>query len=300
MRDEIESLCRGGVLVVMTIGTGTADAGTNAWPVVGQVRPRHAREITGSMISVGAETMCRDYTVYRNWREYLGPLGAKHARIQAGWAKTEKKQGEYDWAWLDEIIPDMVAQGVKPWVCLCYGNPIYPTGGSASVESPLPGGDALPAWENFVRAFVNRYGRHVDEWEVWNEPDHRRHPKPVDEFAAFYVKTAEAVRGVQPQARMFAPGFCGVGQGYMQPWLEQIQKRGKLDLLNAITYHPYRPNPDGSYREVEQFRKVVRKFSPNLTIYQGENGCPSTKATHGALSDGKDRKSTRLNSSHDV
>jgi hypothetical protein len=48
----------------------------------------------------------------------------KLARIQSGWAKTEQEKGKYDWAWLDEIIPDMVAQGVEPWVCICDVNTI--------------------------------------------------------------------------------------------------------------------------------------------------------------------------------
>ena len=98
-------------LVVPAIG---ADPGDGQKPV-GTLRPRSAQEITASNWSVGAETMDRDYTVYRNWKQHLGPLGAKKARLQSGWAKTEKKPGEYDWAWLDEIVLDMVEQGVEPW-----------------------------------------------------------------------------------------------------------------------------------------------------------------------------------------
>ena len=41
------------------------------------------------------------------------PLGAKGARIQSGWAKTEKQPGQYDWAWLDEIIPDTLSQAAQ-------------------------------------------------------------------------------------------------------------------------------------------------------------------------------------------
>jgi hypothetical protein len=26
---------------------------------------------------------------------------------------------------LDEIVSDLVIQGVEPWVCICYGNPVY-------------------------------------------------------------------------------------------------------------------------------------------------------------------------------
>jgi hypothetical protein len=89
---------------------------------VGNVQPRHARDIVASNWSIGAETMDRDCTIYANWRQHLGPLGVKKARIQSGWAKTEKKRGVYDWAWVDEIVLDMVDQGVEPWGCLCYGN----------------------------------------------------------------------------------------------------------------------------------------------------------------------------------
>jgi hypothetical protein len=86
----------------------------DAYHYLGQIRPRHAREIPASNWSIGAETMDRDYTIYKNWREHLGPLGIKKARIQSGWAKTEKKRGDYDWAWVDEIVLDMVDQGVEP------------------------------------------------------------------------------------------------------------------------------------------------------------------------------------------
>jgi len=64
---------------------------------LGIIRPRHAREIESSNWAVGAETMDRDYTIYDNWRNYLGPLGVKKARIQSGWAKTEQEKGKYDW-----------------------------------------------------------------------------------------------------------------------------------------------------------------------------------------------------------
>ena len=83
----------------------------------GQVQPRHARDIVSSRFSIGAETMDRDYTIYANWREYLGPLGAKRARIQSGWAKCDDGSGNYRWDWLDEIIPDMVEQGCTSPCC---------------------------------------------------------------------------------------------------------------------------------------------------------------------------------------
>ena len=45
------------------------------------------------------------------WREYLGPLGAKQVRLQGGWAKCEREPGVYEFAWLDAIVDDVLASG---------------------------------------------------------------------------------------------------------------------------------------------------------------------------------------------
>ena len=94
----------------------------------------------------------RDYIIYKNWKDYLGPLGTKKARIQSGWAKCEKVKGRNNWAWLNEIIYDMFSQGIEPWMSLSYGNPIYP-GGSGLHNEVLPSSEeALAAWEKYVSA----------------------------------------------------------------------------------------------------------------------------------------------------
>jgi len=251
---------------------------------LGRIQPRHARQIRTSNWSVGAETMDRDYTVYKNWRTYLGPLGVKKARIQSGWAKTEKAKGVYDWAWLDEIIPDMAAQGVEPWVCLCYGNPIYPGGGGTGLGGGLPTSDeALKAWDAFVGAFVERYRRYVNEWEVWNEANLRR-KSVTDHYADLLVRTAEVIRTRQPKARILAMATPGVGTSFTRGVLERLKQRGKLGLVDEVTYHPYSLNPDKSYPAALGLRKLVASYDRRITIRQGENGAPSKRGSFGALS----------------
>jgi hypothetical protein len=170
-----------------------------AFPRVGKLTPRHAKEIRGSNWSVGAETMDRDFTVYRHWRDYLGPLGIKKARLQAGWARTEQEKGVYDFAWLDEAVFDMPKHGVTPWMCLSYGNPIYAGGGQARLMGGVPTSDeALEAWIKWVKANVERYEKVIDEWEVWNEPNYR---VPAADYARLLVLTAEAVRPSSPKPR---------------------------------------------------------------------------------------------------
>ncbi len=249
---------------------------------LGQITPRHARAIAASNWSVGAETMDRGYTTYSKWREHLGPLGVKSARIQSGWARTEKSPGVYDWSWLDEIIPDMVDQGVKPWVSLSFGNPIYEGGGTSMVSSRLPTGPALERWDAFVRAIVERYGKQVDEWEIWNEPLIQK--IPLEEYAAFVMRTAAVVREAQPSARILIGAFAGSQTRRLPEILQLIQDAGKLSLVDVVTYHPYKPNPDSVWGDVNQLRADIARYSDRITIFQGENGCPSTSVTYGALS----------------
>jgi hypothetical protein len=254
--------------------TASVDPGSQ-YQLVGTVQPRSAREIAGSTWSVGAETMDRDFTVYANWKSYLGPLGAKAARLQSGWAKTEKEAGKYDWAWLDEIIPDMVAQGVKPWVCLCYGNPIYEGGGGTGLGGGLPkSAVAQAAWDKYVAAIVQRYGKYVDQWEIWNEP-----AGDLQVYAELVVRSAKIIREIQPNAHIIVAAW-----GKVTPILDYLKEHDGLKLVNEFTDHPYTYNPDQTYeRRVPELRKLLASYASHLTLRQGENGAPSQGGSFGAI-----------------
>ena len=265
-------------LVVATPGAG--------FNLLGTIRHRTAQDIKASNWSVGAETMDRDYTVYKNWKKYLGPLGVKKARIQSGWAKTEKQKGQYDFAWLDEIVEDMVAQGVEPWICLCYGNPLYPHyPKTKNLDSPESQQDA-EAWQRYVAAVVNRYKKHVDEWEVWNEAElSLGRPNYVEIYTDLLVRTATVIRREQPQGQViaFATSGCGTHGDWVHLVFERLKQRDAVGLIDQVSYHPYSYNPDGSYRGVEKLRSLVKSYSEKITLRQGENGAPSQGGSYGAI-----------------
>jgi hypothetical protein len=142
---------------------------TPDWMPIGTMPRLNTSAMPVSGLSVGAETMDRNYTVFNNWRGWLPALSAKTARVQAGWARCEPVPGVYDWAWLDEIVTGMTdsAVAVVPWLQLSYGNPVYPSGGTPESDSPLPSGDvALAAWDAWVTAVIKRYGLYVHAFEV--------------------------------------------------------------------------------------------------------------------------------------
>ena len=268
------------ILLCLSHSANPADIG---WKPIGQIKPRHANEIESSNWSVGAETMDRDYTLYRNWKDYLGPLGIQKARIQGGWAKTEKRKDVYDFTWLDEIIFDMNDQGVEPWMCLCYGNRLYSDGGGVRLGAQIPlSEESLQAWTQWVRAVVSRYMDIIDEWEIWNEPNLRKSTAARD-YARFMLHTAGHIRRIQPKAQILAMSTAGVDIKFVRDVLAIAQQQEKLHLIDHVTYHPYRHNPDESYPAVAELRRVVHSFSPHISIRQGENGCPSMRRRTKAL-----------------
>ena len=243
-----------------------------AAPLLGKIKPRSAKEIASSSWSIGGETLDRDFAVYANYKQFLGPLGAKHIRLQAGWAKCEKTPGVYDWAWLDEIVNDALAQGVQPWIETSYGNPIYPGGGGTGLGAGLPKSpEALQAWDAWVKALVAHFKDRVHEWEVWNEPD-GGHGITEEGFAEFHLRTAAIIRAEQPQARIFALALASPGKTqFVEVLLKLATERGQLGLIDAINIHGYPPNPDDT--GVALVRRVVARYSPTIEVRQGETGC---------------------------
>lgn len=263
----------------------------NSWKELGQFQPKDAKEIESSTWSIGAETMDRDYTDYQSFKSYLGPLGAKRIRLQGGWAKCEKQKAEgrpsaYDFAWLDAVIPDAAERGVSPWVELSYGNPIYEGGGQAKLAGKIPTGEeALTAWDNWVVAMVQRYRDYVPEWEIWNEPDlNKEHTGAM--IGEFYLRTAKLVKKHQPNAKLIALGLAGIGRReFVNDFMEYLKEHDGLQYVDVLTYHGYAPNPSTSYPQIEELRKLVWQYKPDIVFMQGENGAPSTPSaeTIGAL-----------------
>lgn len=253
-------------------------------PVLGQLAPRHAKDIASSPWSIGGETMDRDFTVYDHYKKYLGPLGAKGIRLQAGWAKCEKAKGVYSWDWLDAIVNDAVAQGVRPWLEFNYGNPVYPGGGDTGLGGGFPSSpEALAAWDRWCRALVGRYQDRVHEWEIWNEPDiNNRGTAPVDAYLDLYIRTATIVRAAQPKSQLWALALAHSPE-YADKFIEGMKARGKLGLIDAITYHGYPRNPDDT-RLADQLRACIAKHGARIAIRQGETGAPSRYQENFALS----------------
>ena len=235
--------------------------------------------------SVGCETLDRDYADWDQYKHFLGDLGVKRARFFSGWAKTEQEKGKYDFSWLDPQIRECAAMGVKPWVCISYGNPVWGSDFRLGmrVKQITDKPEAFEAWIRYTKALVARYKDVVDEWEIWNEPFNQ-----AEEYAEMVYRTAKAIHEVQPNAVCLVTAISWKGDPTKSDYftvLEKLKKENALDLVKWWVYHPYTPNPDTSYDSLAlPLRKLVKSYSSDYDIVQGEVGCPSQLEFAHALS----------------
>lgn len=243
---------------------------------IGTIKPRSTHEIQSSNWTIGCEVLDRDYTNYDSYKEYLTPLGIKKARIQSGWAKTEKEKGVYDFAWLDHIINDLVLRDIQPWVELSYGNPIYEGGGGRDMGLGIPTSEeGLKAWERWVEAMVLRYKDRVHEWEIWNEPDLKPLLNTPEMVAELNILTADVIKRIDPDAKIAGLAAAHINADYLERFFNVLKEHNTLHLFEWISYHGYPRNPDQLYVNAMKLQNIVKSYSPTLKIRQGESGCPS-------------------------
>lgn len=254
---------------------------------LGKIKIRKASEIKASNLGIGCEVLDRDFASYDAYKTYLGNLGVKHARFQSGWAKTEKQTGVYNFKWLDNILDDCLSRGIQPWVCICYGNPIYFEAGNEQSSSKIPiGSKALQAWLKYVEKLVIQYKYKVFEWEVWNESDNSGFKgASAEDYAIFYLATANVIRSIQPAAKIFVGGMCSSGvTDYIRTIFNYMKSHGEIKKIDGITFHGYPNNPDITFNENLELVSFVKQYGENIIAMQGETGSPSTNGSSGALS----------------
>lgn len=260
-----------------------------ARPAIGKVKPRSGLEIEASPLGVGFETLDRKMFLPERTFDALAKLGVKWARVQTGWCRCETVKGTYDFAWLDEVVDGLNKIGVRPWFNVGYGNKLYtPDAPETTAVGWIPenSDEARQAWLAFVRELARHYRGRVSHFELWNEPNVMpfwRPGKPTPEgYVAFIRRTAETIRVESPGCVVIGGAFCGFPTDFFKASLE----RGLAQHVDRITCHPYALIPEKGYAPVIQtWRELLAAANPQVALWQGECGCPSTATSTGALSE---------------
>ena len=272
----------------------------NRFVKIGKIKPKSSNEIESSIFGIGFEKLDRKVFEPNCAYDKIALLGVKHARVQSGWMRTENERGVYNFEWLDDIINNLLSRGIKPWLSLSYGNPLY-----TPKAKEVFGGVGCPpiktekekqAWVNYCTALAEHYKGRVIEFEIWNEPDGDHCWKfgaSGSEYGELTVLSAKAIKSVIPDARIIGGAL---GSRECIGWLYDAFSQGMADYLYAISYHDYCEKETRSTEFNRVLRAIVDEFNPNIKLIQGETGCPSFSEGFGALCYGKwtEKKQAKL------
>ncbi|MEN6535800.1 MAG: beta-galactosidase [Bryobacteraceae bacterium] len=252
-----------------------------ALPVEGKLRTRRSSEIAASPLSVGMETL--DRKMFEPERTYgiLAQLGVKWARLQTGWARTERTKGQYDFVWLDEVVDSLLKIGIQPWFNLGYGNRLYtPEAPHETAVGYVPLGtpEARAAWLEYVGRLAEHFRGRVRHWEMWNEANINGFWRPNEanpkSYAELVALTAPVIRKRIPDVVIV--GFALAGFGGPFDFVKGALDCGIAEHIDRFSYHPYQLIPEANYVDaVHCLRRLLAKYKPGVELWQGENGAPS-------------------------
>lgn len=256
---------------------------------VGNVPSKNSKDVKNSKIGIGFEKLDRDVFDPEKAYERVAELGVKWVRIQSGWQRTERVRGVYDFAWLDKVVDNLLVRGLKPWICLCYGNDLYDENAKQVFGAvgcpPIFTDEQKKAWENYVRALVEHYKGRVSYYEVWNEPDGIwcwKHGVSATELGVFTRETAKMIKETNEDAKVIGGVVC------MRPisYINEALATGMGEYLDYISFHEYTHDETLVFERVKALRAIVQKYAPHVEIVQGESGSQSRRGGAGALRDG--------------
>ncbi len=261
---------------------------------VGQIDLSKNRNTRASRLGIGFEKLDRGVFDPEIAYDHVANIGLHWVRIQSGWRRTEQQKGVYDFAWLDSIVDNLIQRDLEPWLCLCYGNPLYTPHAEAVFGSmgcpPVETEEERNAWDAYVRAVVERYKGRIRWYEVWNEPDLAyswRHSWDADkhaanpyEYADFCRATACAVHETDPEAKVV--GFA-VAHAYNLTFLSRALGHGLAEHLDAVSFHIYAIDDTLRPGFIKTMRALLDAYNPRIELIQGEAGGQSRPDGLGAM-----------------
>jgi hypothetical protein len=188
--------------------------------------------------------------------DLIAEAGWKFIRMDLWWIGVEEEKGVYNFEkpGYDELTEACAKRGIRIIYILCYENPLYTSSRSIRTE------EERKAFAAFAAATVKNYKGKGIIWEIWNEPNIKGFWKPepnVDEYMALVKEAVPRIREADPDAFICAPATSGI----RFPWLEECFKRGLLNLVDAVSVHPYREQiPETAIQDFDKLYEMMDQY----------------------------------------
>jgi hypothetical protein len=199
----------------------------------------------------------------------MAAAGVGWVRLDLTWSAAEPAPGRYDFSIWDRFVDALEPRGIHTLMILDYGNPLYEGGFPPATDA------GRAAFAAFAGAAARHYHGRV-AWEIWNEPNVPRFWAGSPD-AASYVALARAasaaIRREDPGGMILGPALGG--DQFDLPYLEGTFKAGLLDVIDAVSVHPYgAPHPEAAPPFYDQVRTLIRAYGSRLPLVVSEWGYP--------------------------
>ena len=158
-------------------------------------------------------------------------LGVSSQRIDMWWGAIEPEKGLFQWAFPDRVVKEFTKGGQEILPILCYASAW--SGGTSPADE-----QERELFGRYVSRLVERYGKKITFWEVWNEPNITPYWIPHPD-ALLYLETLKTAfteaKSVQQGCRIIAPCTAGADLEF----IEEIYENGGADYFDILSYHHY-------------------------------------------------------------
>lgn len=176
----------------------------------------------------------------------MGASGLRWLRQRFPWDRIEPERGAFDWAIWDRIVSDVAQQGME-LVAILDGSPSWALGSDDSGNLLAPPHE-VSDYGAFVATFAHRYGRDIDYYELWDEPNIAPHwgKRWVDPSAYAHLLREGAIqlRAADPGAVVILAALAPnveVGGANMSDvaYLDALYEVGAEEWFDVVAAEPY-------------------------------------------------------------
>jgi hypothetical protein len=213
----------------------------------------------------------RDFQMMRS-------TGIKTDRFLLFWQSVQPQEGSFDWGPTDALVGAFASHGIRPFPTVS-GNPEWVPGVAA--RPPLDSPEAEQAWQDFLKALVDRYGPDgsywshayqkqygadavpmpITAWQVWNEPNLSKYfaPQPsAPEYAHLVDISRKAIKGEDPDAQIVLAGMPGNGDVNAWDFLDELYAQpGFGSSFDVAALHPYGRNIAEVGKQIQKVRAAM-------------------------------------------
>jgi len=184
------------------------------------------------------------------------------------WNDIEKEKGVFDFSGYDEYVEVALRENRKIVAVLAYETSwLHPDGERRN--HILPG--EIPLFLNYVEETVNHFKDKINAWEIWNEPNFMFWNGSRDDFFELSRQTAVRIRETDNNAYIIGGAFWRSPRGF----IKAMHKAGGFDNIDAVAFHPYAVNPQGSMKVYDKFLSALSEINYSGAVWITEAGYPT-------------------------